>query len=313
MHRSLVKKFFRNASRMLRATGEVHVSHKKTAPFSNWNIEELANESYLSLIACPEFKIEDYPGYNNKRGNGLKCDDPFPLGECCTFIFGFFPAGKKSGGMSSKGFSSRRSQILQEIPFPIQNQEILFDSRYPHTISTTGIHEFLASLRLSIRLNNQRERPMIFDSCFNSVRENFGGPGNDLGYSVHESPGFDSFRHPQASFTRNKNYLGLPLARDIQIGNARVYDYCFNNANETLRRDGNDVGYHVRESVIASERYMAEAPGFQRENARIYAGCFNNVNETPRRVGNDVGYSVDESLIPFRRRGRSTRKNLKWL
>lgn len=101
MHRSLVRDFFRNVSGMLRDGGEVHVNHKTTDPFSNWNIKELAIESSLSFICCPEFKIEDYPAYNNKRGDGPRCDEPFPLGECSTFIFGFLPAGKKkSGGMS---------------------------------------------------------------------------------------------------------------------------------------------------------------------------------------------------------------------
>ncbi|KAK7301869.1 hypothetical protein RJT34_12745 [Clitoria ternatea] len=87
MHKDLVLGFFKNASQMLRAGGEIHVSHKTTEPFRNWNIEELAKQSGLTLIDCADFKKENYPGYNNKRGNGDRCDEPFPLGECSTYKF----------------------------------------------------------------------------------------------------------------------------------------------------------------------------------------------------------------------------------
>ncbi|MFS7946454.1 putative S-adenosyl-L-methionine-dependent methyltransferase [Helianthus anomalus] len=86
-HRYLVLGFFENASGMLRPGGEVHVSHKTTPPFDGWNIKELASRSFLSLLECVDFKIEDYPGYHNKRGNGCRSDDPFPLGKCSTFKF----------------------------------------------------------------------------------------------------------------------------------------------------------------------------------------------------------------------------------
>lgn len=72
---------------MLRPYGEVHVSHKTGGPFRKWNLEELASKNSLVLVECSNFKIEDYPGYNNKRGDGPRCDQPFPLGECCTFKF----------------------------------------------------------------------------------------------------------------------------------------------------------------------------------------------------------------------------------
>ncbi|KVG59348.1 protein of unknown function DUF2431, partial [Cynara cardunculus var. scolymus] len=65
----------------------VHVSHKTTFPFDCWNIVELASQSCLKLLECVEFKREDYPGYNNKRGDGVRSDEPFPLGECRTYKF----------------------------------------------------------------------------------------------------------------------------------------------------------------------------------------------------------------------------------
>ena len=36
---------------------------------------EIGIKSFLRPIECVEFKKEDYPGYNNKRGDGSKCDE----------------------------------------------------------------------------------------------------------------------------------------------------------------------------------------------------------------------------------------------
>ena len=87
MHRALVYGFFRNASAMLRADDKIHVNHKTTAPFNHWNLEELASQNLLALIAYIDFKVNDYLGYNNKRGTGSRCDKAFPLGECSIFKF----------------------------------------------------------------------------------------------------------------------------------------------------------------------------------------------------------------------------------
>jgi len=86
-HRKLVKDFFCSASLLLRPDGEVHVSHKTKNPYRKWNLEELASEFALFLVEQVDFRIQDYPGYNNKRGDGLQCDQPFLLGKCSTFKF----------------------------------------------------------------------------------------------------------------------------------------------------------------------------------------------------------------------------------
>ncbi|KAL5974430.1 hypothetical protein ACLOJK_031095 [Asimina triloba] len=88
LHRKLVRGFFKCASQMLRPAGEVHVNHKTTKPFCCWKLDELASKCCLGLLECVEFQRADYPGYNNKRGDGPRCDAPFPLGECSTFKFG---------------------------------------------------------------------------------------------------------------------------------------------------------------------------------------------------------------------------------
>ncbi|CAI0394942.1 unnamed protein product [Linum tenue] len=87
-HAELVHGFFRNASAMLRRPwGEVHVSHKTTKPYCDWNIVELAFHSFLTFVCAVDFRPEDYPNYSNKRGDGKKADESFHLGECSTFVF----------------------------------------------------------------------------------------------------------------------------------------------------------------------------------------------------------------------------------
>lgn len=265
-----MRDFFRSASGMLRDGGEVHVSHKTTGPFSKWNIKELAIESSLSFILCPEFKIEDYPAYNNKKGDGWKCDEPFPLGKSSTFIFGFHPDGKeKSGGMSCNESSGKRSRPLQEIRFQEQNLENSLYSRYPHANSTT-----------SSFLNRQRKKPKIVDDYFNSIREDFERAGHWVGCSIHESPRFDIPKHSQTRL------IGLPLVSDFPGRNFRIYDDCSNNANNTLKRFENNVGYPVGESLISYERYMAEAPG-RTLNSYIY--LIDQLDRF-RRLGLDSSY-----------------------
>ncbi|KAL3821179.1 hypothetical protein ACJIZ3_007084 [Penstemon smallii] len=91
MHRELVCGFFLNARSMLWVDGEIHISHKITPPFNSWRIEDLALNCSLFLVECADFRIQDYPCYNNKRGSGSRCDEPFPLGKCRTFKFKLFP------------------------------------------------------------------------------------------------------------------------------------------------------------------------------------------------------------------------------
>ncbi|XP_039171171.1 uncharacterized protein At4g26485 [Eucalyptus grandis] len=95
MHRMLMNGFFRNASQMLRADGEVHVSHKTDAPYCHWNLEELASSNNLGLIDQTAFESKNYPGYHHKRGNGGRCDELFPLGPCSTFKFRLYPGARK--------------------------------------------------------------------------------------------------------------------------------------------------------------------------------------------------------------------------
>lgn len=96
MHRDLVRRFLLNASLMLCMDGEIHVNHKTTAPFDGWRIQDLGSECSLVCVGQDEFRIKDYPGYNNKRGSGERADEPFPLGSCKTYRFRLSPAAVRN-------------------------------------------------------------------------------------------------------------------------------------------------------------------------------------------------------------------------
>ncbi|KAI3769112.1 hypothetical protein L6452_00211 [Arctium lappa] len=169
IHRNLVCSFFKNASRMLRPNGEVHVSHKTKFPFNSWNIEELASQSCLTLLECVEFKLEDYPGYNNKRGDGLRSDEPFPLGKCCTFKFVLSSTAKKSTTLHH-----RNHQVPLEIPLQRANAN-LFTNHAP--VIDSG------------------ECFRIFVEYFNHARSTYGQPDCNLFGSVsnHLRSGFQRY------------------------------------------------------------------------------------------------------------------------
>ncbi|CAN6196357.1 unnamed protein product [Urochloa humidicola] len=100
LHKRLLRGFFCNARCLLRPYGEVHVRHKKGGPYDRWDLEQLASDSSLFMFEKEKFQIAEYPGYNHKRGDGARCDQPFPLGPSCTFKFliGDLKKRKKSTG-----------------------------------------------------------------------------------------------------------------------------------------------------------------------------------------------------------------------
>ncbi|KAK1317648.1 hypothetical protein QJS10_CPA05g02072 [Acorus calamus] len=104
---------------MLRPDGEIHINHKKGIPYSKWNLKEFAEENSLVLIECVDFKTEDDPSYENKRGDGSNCDKHFFLGECGTFKFAIGHAHKKPKAMQSNQ-DFKWNEVVphhREIPF----------------------------------------------------------------------------------------------------------------------------------------------------------------------------------------------------
>ncbi|KAM7251526.1 hypothetical protein ACFE04_023409 [Oxalis oulophora] len=75
MHMNVVDGFLNNARDMLRYDGEIHINHKTKVPYKWWNLQQLAINNDLVIFECVDFKIEDYPGYNHKRGAGDRCDE----------------------------------------------------------------------------------------------------------------------------------------------------------------------------------------------------------------------------------------------
>ncbi|GJM98491.1 hypothetical protein PR202_ga15510 [Eleusine coracana subsp. coracana] len=86
-HKKLMWYFFYNARRLLRPYGEIHVTHKTGGPYDRWDLERLAAEHTLVLVMKVGFQKVDYPGYNQKRGDGARCDEPFDPATACTFRF----------------------------------------------------------------------------------------------------------------------------------------------------------------------------------------------------------------------------------
>jgi len=46
------------------------------------------------LIECPDLNREDDPEYQNKRDDGNRSNEPFPLHKCCTYKFAYIPTTK---------------------------------------------------------------------------------------------------------------------------------------------------------------------------------------------------------------------------
>jgi 25S rRNA (uracil2634-N3)-methyltransferase len=108
LHKELLKDFFCNARYLLMPYGEIHVRHKTGGPYDRWDLEQLASDSCLIMFEKENFQIADYPGYNQKRGNGARCDQPFNLGLSCTFKFvmGDLKKRKKLSGNQACSTSS---------------------------------------------------------------------------------------------------------------------------------------------------------------------------------------------------------------
>lgn len=270
--------FFENASRMLRANGEVHVNHKTTPPFDNWNIEKLAMQNFLILIDCVDFNKEDYPGYNNKRGDSTRCDEPFPLGDCSTFKFIYNPRVQKeylrrndmevSRQQTSLPFSKIRN--LEQLPeavdlnyyprtstFPKINEVVrpVFDLRNGYTpisidCNNVNVNEIHGRVASSADLRNGY--PPISRDYFNNVTEIHG--------RIASSADLGNGYPPTSRDYNNVKEIHGRVASSTDLGNGYTpisKDY-FNNVTEMHRRvdSSADCYYPDRYKILDSRRTL---------------------------------------------------------
>ena len=63
------------------------MAHKTVEPFSIWNLPGLAEKNGYKLEESYPFKIQDYPGYENRRGAGKNGGKRFPMEDAVQYIF----------------------------------------------------------------------------------------------------------------------------------------------------------------------------------------------------------------------------------
>ncbi|XP_057765397.1 heavy metal-associated isoprenylated plant protein 41-like [Salvia miltiorrhiza] len=176
MHRELVRGFLLNASSMLDFDGEIHVRHKTTALFDRWKIEDLGSDCSLVCIAQDEFRIEDYPGYNNKRGSSSRADEPFPLGASKTYRFRLCPVAVNSLIMRKLHLMP---QMCTSAPAGVQQQVPMA----PFTPQVFSTHPLVVQPQPPF-MNVHDECLRIFGRYLKHVEETFGDTSYDVWHSV---------------------------------------------------------------------------------------------------------------------------------
>lgn len=113
--------------------------------------------------------MEDYPGYSNKRGEGDRCDQPFPLGECSTFKFRSSHTDKQIYGVINNSDSAlKRSRQIQGNPMEIwKRQKITFDRGIPQTTFSMNSKDF----------SDYRLTPLAVDITMEDASHSFGTCG----------------------------------------------------------------------------------------------------------------------------------------
>jgi len=144
LHKSLLRGFFCNARYLLIPYGEIHVRHKTGGPYDKWDLEQLALDSSHIMVEKEKFQIADYPGYNQKRGDGTRCDEAFDLGTCFTFKFRIRDYRKKlnENMTSSISFLGSMTQATERGPFHLLLPDEAWPRQHlppPHTSVHTPI------------------------------------------------------------------------------------------------------------------------------------------------------------------------------
>ncbi|XP_049412442.1 heavy metal-associated isoprenylated plant protein 41-like [Solanum stenotomum] len=229
MHQDLVGPFLGSAKKMLRVDGQIHVTHKTCLPYGRWDLVGLGSGNSLMCIECADFKIENYPGYNNKRGAGSKCDEPFHLGECNTFKFIPNPSPKNVPRTKhKKRFLHAPSQNLQNIPnsispsiYSFQQPLSWIDNRNSPTCVINGMNGFP-----SYAYQNFQKVPNSISPPIYSFRPSY----------VNDMNGFPS-------------HVGLPARHDPISELFRIFKPYFSYIEKTFGRVDTNVEVSVRRAL----------------------------------------------------------------
>lgn len=313
MHTTLVLGFFKNASSMLRANGEIHVSHKTTPPFSNWNIPKLAEQCFLTLIECADFKREDYPGYHNKRGDGNRCDEPFPLGKCCTYKFIYNPKAKQKSHKKGKKrvvFRQQTSLPLQEIENAVEKQlpTSVHLNYYPQTSLFPKLKEAVPSI---FGLTNRRNP---ISGCHLSNMAEVHGNGRVAPYGGYAALGMSQGSSRPLQPIEPLEYLQpwRPTSTNVRYSltdHVRTMDtvpLSFDPRNEGSHQVyGGGRSNYLQEQLGRTMNTVPLSLGTRNEGYQVYDGRPDYLQELGRTTAHRANYSFDE--------GHSLRNTLlKW-
>ena len=314
---------------MLRANGEIHVSHKTTAPFNNWNIEKLAAQCFLKLIECADFKREDYPGYNNKRGDSYRCDEPFPLGKCCTFKFIYNPKAKQQNHVKRNQMVVSRQQTclpLQEIEVAVEQLPTSAHlNYYPQTSHFPKIEEVTSIFGLTNRCTSITGCPLSTMAEVHGRVTPSGGysaPGMSLGptrtfqpmeplQSLQPWPTSTNVRYSLTDYVRTIDNT-VPISLEARNEGYQVYGGRSKYLQEELGRTMHTVplslgarneGYQVyggrskylQEELGGTMRTVPLSLGVRNEGYLVYGGrsnCFQE--ELARTTTHRASYPFEE-------------------
>ncbi|RWR77027.1 heavy metal-associated isoprenylated plant protein 41 isoform X2 [Cinnamomum micranthum f. kanehirae] len=208
---------------MLRPYGEVHVSHKTSAPYDRWNLEELASKCYLTLTERVSFERADYPGYNNKRGDGARCDEAFLLGECSTFKFrvnsrkektaseanAFYTCGQSLMNITGTQHNIPLGQTLEERQF---GGSISFDGndhliRYPRMSNTSS---------MQLMYGTPHENTRLFSRSNHSLSVGYQPSDHTTALPVIPGGGHGNLRHSEGNhYSLSARYQGVTNALQV--------------------------------------------------------------------------------------------------
>lgn len=109
-NQELLRQFFSTAPVLLNDSGEIHVTHKTSEPFSWWKIINLGIESGLCYHGSIIFDRYLYPGYTNRKALDNK---GFPLHDAQVYIFSSSKSQNTCKTLTMNNILSMESEAVQ--------------------------------------------------------------------------------------------------------------------------------------------------------------------------------------------------------